>query len=399
MRVLVVTQHFAPEVTAASFRLGAFVEVLRERGHTVEVVCPVPNHPEGVVAPAYRGRPIFIEPASGSGGSVRRVAIFTRPTKSTRVRLATYASFTAAAALAGAAIRKADVVLASSPPLTVGAAGMLLAARHRCSLVFDVRDLWPESAVALGEVSEGRMLDAAERLERTIYARSRLIVTANDAFSRYVRALAPASAEVETVTNGTTEAWMRAGEATVPRSEVGLPEDRFVLAYAGNLGLAQAVEVAIEAIAELDDSFHLEIVGAGPRREELVETAQRLAPGRVGFRGLVEPSEAARILRAADALLVAERQDKTVSAKLYDYSALGRPIIAVAQGELESIVRRERIALHVPLGDPRGVRDAVARLRDDPNEARQLVARARRFAERHLRSAQAARLAAMIERL
>jgi glycosyltransferase involved in cell wall biosynthesis len=293
--------------------------------------------------------------------------------------------------------KKPDLVFASSPPLTVGAAGTVLAARHRCPFVFDVRDLWPESAAALGEVSNPRVLAAAERLERHIYRRSKLIVTANDAFSAYVRALAPDSVDVQTVPNGTTREWMRAGREEVPRAEVGLPEGRFVLAYAGNLGLAQSVDVAIEAIGKLDEGFSLEIIGAGPRRDELKAAASGLPPGSVNFRELVEPGEAARILRAADALLVAERQDKTVSAKLYDYSAIGRPIVAVAQGELQRVVESEGMAIHVPLGDSAALARALEQLRDDQALRERLTGRAKRFAELHQRAHQSERLALMLE--
>lgn len=397
MRVLVLTQHYAPEVTAGRFRLEAFVDALLERGHQVDVIAPVPNHPRGIVEPGYRGRLWFEERSPGV--SVRRLAIYTRPTKTMRTRLGSYGSFSAGAVLAGSLSRRPDVVLASSPPLTVGAAGVAVAARHRRPLVFDVRDLWPESAAALGELTDPRLLRAAERLERFIYSRSKLIVTANDAFSTYVAERAPVAVPVRTVPNGTTPEWMSAGTAQVDRAEVGLPEDRFVVAYAGNLGLAQSLDVAIEAFAKLGEGFRLEIIGEGPRRAQLYEAASRLPPGSVTFRDLVEPGEAARILRAADVLLVAERQDKTVSAKLYDYCAIGRPIVAVAQGELQRIVEREGVAVHVPLGDADRLADALLRLRNDADLRKLLTGRSRRFAESHLRDRQAGHLAELLERL
>jgi putative colanic acid biosynthesis glycosyltransferase WcaI len=397
VRVLVITQHFAPEVTAGRFRLEAFVEGLLRGGHSVDVVCPVPNHPHGVVEAPYRGRPWF-DDREGER-LVRRVSLYVRPHKTTRSRLATYGSFAAAAVAAGAVLPRPDVLLVSSPPLTVGAAGAALAARFRRPMVFDVRDLWPESAASLGEVSNERLLAAARRLERNIYRRSSLILAANDAFSDHVRSVAPAGAEVVTVTNGTTAEWMAAGERDSPRSEAGLPEDRFVLAYAGNLGLAQSVDLAIESIGRLGPGFRLEIIGAGPRRDELERLGSRLPVDSVSFRGLLEPDRVARILRAADALLVAERQDKTVSAKLYDYSAIGRPIVAVCQGEMQRVVEREGIAMHVPLGDADALARALEMLRDDGALRDRLTANARSFAANHLRSDGADRLCGLLERV
>jgi glycosyltransferase involved in cell wall biosynthesis len=397
VRVLILTQHFAPEVTAGRFRLESFARGLSARGHEVQVICPVPSHPHGVVEPAYRGR--LLRRQRKANLSVVYLPVFTRHTKTATTRLAYYGSYASAAIAVGSVLRRPDVVLASSPPLSVGAAGALVARRHHCRFVFDVRDLWPESAVVLGELGEGRVLRAAEWLERDLYRRADLVLTANHAFAGHISSRGADSAKVATIFNGTTREWLDAGKRAVERGEVGLPIDRFVWVYAGNLGLAHAVDTAIDAAGLLGPEFRLLIVGEGPRRDALRAQAEKLPPGSVEFRGLVEPAEAARIIRAADASLVAERQAKTVSAKLYDYCAVGRPVVAVAQGELERVIEEEGVALAVPLEDPAGLAAAVRRIRDDPRLAEQLTARARAFASAHLRERQAERMAELLEAL
>ena len=116
----------------------------------------------------------------------------------------------------------------------------------------------------------------------------------------------------------------------------------------------------------------------------------------VELRGLMSPVSAAQHLRAADAVLVSERQDATVSAKLYDACAVGRPVIAACRGELRRVVESENIALAVPHGDAAKLAEAVRRLRSDPERAR-LAGRAREFAERHLRERQAEQFAGLLE--
>lgn len=396
MRVLLLTQHFPPEITAASLRLGPFAEALGRRGHEVEVICPVPNHPEGVVAPGYRNRPLVRRTTDGF--QVRYIWVYARPVKTLRTRLAAYGSYAFGASLVAAARPRADIVLASSPPLTVGVAGALAAVRHRCPFVFDVRDLWPESAVALGELSEGPAVRAAERIERRLYARADLIITPNHAFRHAIEARG-ARAPVEVIANGTTAEWLAAGEAEVDRRAVAMPEDRFVWAYAGNIGLAHALDEAIDAAAILGDGFRLVVIGAGPRRAALEEKAGKLAPGTVEFRDLMTPATAAQHLRAADAVLVAERQPRTVSAKLYDCCAIGRPLIAVCTGELERVVDEHEVGLTVPLENPSALADAVRRLRDEPETGKALVSRARPYAADHLRERQADRVAGLLEDL
>lgn len=395
MRILILTQHFAPEVTAGRFRLEPFAEALARRGHDVHVICPVPNHPEGMVAEGYRGRPVLKRELGGS--TVTYLRIVTAREKTVKTRVASYASYAAFAAAAGAVRRRADVVLASSPPLSVAALGVMLAARHRAPLLLDVRDLWPESPVALGELGPGALLRTAERVERWVYARADQIVTVNDAFRRAIAERAPGSTPIEVIPNGTTAEWLQAGEVEIERQTVGLPEDRFVWAYAGNIGLAHGLEHAVDAASALGDEYRLLVIGAGPRQEALAERAARVAGSYVELRGLMPPARVGEHLRAADAVLVSESQEATVSAKLYDACAIGRPVVAACRGELRRLVESEGIALAVPHGDPAALADAVRRVRSEPELREHLCQRARAFARSNLRDRQADRLVQLLE--
>ena len=167
MRILLITQYFTPEVTAARARLHAFAQGLAELGHEVEVICELPNHPEGVVRDGYRRRAVVHRELDGF--RVSYVYVSASPKKTFARRLALYGSFAASATVAGSAMRRPDVILVSSPPLPAAAAAAAIAARHRVPWVFDVRDLWPEAAVVLGELSNPRAIRAAERLEHRLY--------------------------------------------------------------------------------------------------------------------------------------------------------------------------------------------------------------------------------------
>lgn len=148
------SQYFTPEVLAPPARLHPIAATLAKAGHDVEVVCEVPNYPDGVVKDGYRGRPVVRRELDGF--RVSYVWVKTSPVKTTRSRLLLYGTYAFSAALAGAASRRPDVVFASSPPLPVAAAGATVAWRHRVPWVMDVRDPWPEAAVALGEASTTR---------------------------------------------------------------------------------------------------------------------------------------------------------------------------------------------------------------------------------------------------
>jgi glycosyltransferase involved in cell wall biosynthesis len=395
VRILILTQHFVPELTAGRFRLEAFAEGLARRGHDVQVVCPVPNHPRGVIHEGYRDRPILRRRLGRTRVIYLRVVVARE--KTLRTRLAYYGSYAALSSAAGAVMPRPDLILASSPPLSVAAAGAAVAARHRAPLVLDVRDLWPESAVALGELRPGAALRAAERLERWVYRRAAHIVTANEAFRHRIEARSPRGQPVEVIPNGTTGDWLAVGETEVVRASVGLPDDRFVWAYAGNLGLAHGLEFAADAARLLGDGYLLFVIGDGPRRGELERRAAEAGSSTVELRGLMPPEQAAARLRAADVVLVSERQDATVSAKLYDACAVGRPVVAACRGALRRLVEEEEIAVAVPHGNPDALAEAVRRLRSDAGLRERLSERARAFAQRHLREHQAERLARLLE--
>lgn len=394
MRVLLATQHFAPEVTAARFRLEPFVRALTGRGHEVDVICAVPNHPEGVIQAGYRGRPLVRR--RNDGLSVKYVWVQTEPSKTLRSRLLMYGSYTAMAIAAGSFTRRPDIVVASSPPLPVGLVGAALAARHRVPWAFDVRDLWPKAAVVLDELGNERAIRLAEWLERRLYQDADVTITVTEPFRRHIAERSPGS-RVEVVHNGTTREWLRRGERPADREGLGLPADRFVWAYAGNLGLYHGLDVAMDAAELLGDGFQLVLIGHGPLRDELERRAAELPPGCVRLEGLMPPDDAAAYLRASDALLVALRASLTdvVSSKLFDYCAIGRPVIVATAGETTRLA--EGATLTIPPESPAELAAAVRRLRDDPALRQRLGDLGRELASEYLREAQADRFVDLLE--
>ena len=387
MRVLLISQYYAPEVTAARVRVEAFAEGLAARGHEVEVICEVPNHPRGVVDEEYRRR--FSVRREANGVRVRHLWVHARPRKTTVNRLLFYGTFAATATLAGIGSGRPDVVVVSSPPLPSGAAAAAVASRYRVPWVFDVRDLWPEAAVVLGELRGERAIRAAEWLERRLYASADAIVTVTEPFRAAIAAKVADPAKIAVIPNGTSSLWMEAGEAEPDRAAARLPEDGFVWAYAGNVGIAQGLESAVEAAAMLGDGFRFLVIGDGPQLQAVRERAAALPPGRIEFRPLMEPRQAASTLRACDALLVplTARPElaKFVPSKLFDCCAVGRPVIVAAAGESQRLVGESGAGLAVPPEEPAALADAVRRLRGDRVLAERLSEGGRAFAGRHLR--------------
>lgn len=400
MRVQLLTQHFVPEITAARYRVEVFVERLIARGHEVEVICAVPNHPQGVIAEEFRGK--LAARRRVHGADVRYVWVRTTPTKSARARIAYYGSYAAMATAWGVAGRRPDVVLASSPPLPVGAAAATVAAARRVPWVLDVRDLWPLAAELIGELTNPRLLRLAERLEHRLYRSASRIVTVTRPFVETIRAHVDDPGKVNLIPNGTTRDWLEVGERDVDRAELGLPQDRFIWTYAGNLGPSRRLDVALEAAEQLGDGYQLVLIGDGGSRQRLIEQAQGLsASGQVSIMNLMPADQAALHLRASDALLVPQQPSlgDFVPSKLFDCCAVGRPVIVAADGETLRLATEAEVGIGVAPADAEALAGAVRRLREQPELAAAMSERGRTFARSYLREEHADHLVDLIEGL
>ena len=388
------SQYFPPEVGATQARMHAFAEGLAHRGHEVEVICGLPNHPQGVVHPGYRRRPVVRR--ADAGYSVAHMWVAATPKKTTLTRLGYYASYAGNATLWGSVARRPDVIFATSPPLPGGAAAAVVAARHRSPWVLDVRDLWPDAAVALGELSNPRLLRLAERLDRRLYASAAAVTAVTRPFCAAIEAKTADPSKVHLLPNGTTRLWVDGAKLEPTREELGLPDKTFVWTYAGNLGIAQGLEAAIDAAARLGDDYLLLLLGDGPVRGELEKRAAAAAPGRVVFRDQVAPELAVRYLRASDALLVPlaaqPALEDFVPSKLFDCCAVGRPVIVAAAGEPQRMAAEAAAALPVAPGDPAELSEAVRRLAADAELRAALSTAGRAFGAGHLRDVQVERL-------
>lgn len=393
MRVLMLTQYFPPEIGATQTRLDTFAAGLARRGHDVEVVCEVPNHPQGIVREGYGRR--FVESRRRDGFVTRYVWVRTAPVKTTAARLAFYGSYAAMATAVGSITRRPDVVFASSPPLPVAAAASLVAVRHRVPWVMDVRDLWPEAAVAMGELRPGNALRVAAALEGALYRSATAITAVTGPFRDSIARMADAS-KIHLLPNGTTRFWLEGSEVSADRGGLGLPEDRFLWTYAGNVGGAQGLEVAIDAAKRLGDGFQLLILGDGPVRYSLERRAGGAPPGSIVFRDQVSQVEARLHLRSSDALLVPLASDPAlasfVPSKLFDCCAVGRPVIVSAAGEPQRLVREAAAALAVPPGDAEALAGAVERLAAEGVLRQRLGVAGAAFAAEHLRERHTATL-------
>lgn len=407
MHVLILSQYFLPETGATTNRIVSLAKGLQQRGHRVTVVTAKPNHPEGVVPEEYQGG--LIRRDEQDGIPTIHTAVYTTPKTTFATRILNYTTFMASAVLGAVrAEGNVDVVLASSPPLFVGPAGWIAARLLRAPFVFDVRDLWPDLAVAMNELNDPSKIWLAKRLEHFIYHRADAITAVTDGFCDAIQSVTGPSKPMKRVMNGTVPSIFQRDAAREPlRKELGI-DDRFVVTYAGNIGICQGLDHILDAAEELQargkDDILFRMIGSGPVKDQLRKEAERRDLGNLEFHPRVSLDEAAAHMSAADALLVPLARHEIycsfIPSKLFDSMAAGRPVLLSVDGESRAILERAEAGRYYEAEDGAALAREVEWMNDHPDAAKTMGARGREFAATHCtRAVQADRMVDFLETL
>jgi glycosyltransferase involved in cell wall biosynthesis len=404
MRILYLTQYYPPEIGATQTRAYEMARGLVRAGHEVTVLTEMPNHPHGVMAPEYRGR--LIARSREDGVDVIRVWVKTSPAKGFRTRMAFYLSYMGMATVTGQLLidDKYDLIYATSPPLFVGAAGLALSYGRRTPLVLEVRDLWPESAVQLGELHNPQAIAMATQLEEACYRRARHIVVATAGIrDRLLDRGLPAS-KLTLIPNGAnTERFAPQPQDGLLARRFGLTNDNFVALYTGLHGLAHDLELILDTAERLRGQQEIVflLVGNGPTKADLKAQAAQRNLTNVRFLDAVAEAELPAILAQGDVGLEALRDlaiaRGTLPVKMFSYMACELPVILAIEGEAATLVQNAQTGLIVPPGSADDLAAAILSLHADPERRRAMGRNGRALVLAHYsRQAQAAQLANLL---
>lgn len=352
MRFLVLAQYFPPEVGASQVRLAALCEELVGAGHSVEVITAMPHHPLGRIFPTHRGA--FYRRENHRGILVHRTWLYAG-NRSTCGRVVSYLSFAATCFFALLQAQRPDYVFTDSPPLFLGISGWLAAKRWRTKLVFNVADLWPDSARDLGILRDGPTMSMARRLESWIYRHADYVTAVTDGIRQtLLQAKRLPPHKVLFLPNGVDTQLFR---PTVPdellKQSLGLTGKKVVL-YAGNHGYAGGVEQLLHAADYLreDLSTHFLLVGDGPEKPHLQQMAVDLKLPNILFLDSVPLDHLPALLSFSDLAVVTLRKaritDGARPAKMFVMMAAGKPVVLAAQGEAANLLLAAKAGVVVP---------------------------------------------------
>ena len=384
MRTLIVSQYFWPE----SFRINDVAKTLVEKGIEVEVLTCKPNYPSGKTLlgyPAWNCQQEIHE-----GAQIHRIPFFPRGNSAWCLGL-NYLSFIVSGVFFAPWLlrkKKFDVIFVYAPsPILQAIPAIFLGWLKGCPVVLWVQDLWPESLSATGYVKNRVLLKLVELVVRFIYRHVDLLLVQSRAFEAPVRTLA-AGTPIEYYPNSVADAFTMAITNEVPI----IPSlgEGFTVMFAGNIGMAQAVGVIVEAASLLKNyrDIHFIVLGDGSSRQWMLKEAEKRALKNLHLPGRFPIETMPGFMQKASALLVTLTDQPifaaTVPNKVQAYLAAGKPIIACLNGEGARLVVEAGAGLATPAEDAKALAETILQLYSlTPVERKNMGENGRQYFQKH----------------
>lgn len=344
MRILFLSDNFPPEVNAPANRTYEHCKHWVTSGVQVTVITCAPNFPKGKVYDGYKNKLYQTEIIDGI--KVIRVWTYITANSGFVKRILDYISFAIMAFFAGLFI-KTDLIVATSPQFFTAVAGRWLAFFRRKKWVMEVRDLWPESIIAVGAMKKGKAIQFFEWVEKRLYKNADHIVVVTDTFKKKIAARGIPSDKISVYKNGANLELF----VPQPKNETLLQKHKlkgkFVLAYIGTHGMAHGLDFILKAIKPFETS-HPDIaflfIGDGAKKAELVEQAATLQLQNAVFVDSVSKKEVVDYLSIMDVALVNLKKSDTfltvIPSKIFEAAAMGKPILLGLEGETKGIIEQ-----------------------------------------------------------
>lgn len=418
MRILFFSHYYTPEGNAPATRVSALCERWVKAGHDVTVVTGAPNVPNGVVYDGYRNcRTSEVI----NGVKVERVKTYIAANKGVVKRMLNFTTYFLSALWTALRLPKADVVIATSPQIFCGYAGVwyrrlvtqrrletqrirgsedkrgagsadfcssdALSSRKRrhVPLVIEIRDIWPESMFAVGAKVPRLGVWALERIEKAMYKVCDRLVTVGEGYRLRLKEKGVPEEKMSVVMNGTDLAVYSPREKNLGLLKKCGLENKFVVSYIGTVGMACGLEVVLEAAEKINSEAQriregaeivFVIVGDGAHREALEAESKRRGLGNVVFTGRQPKSSMPDWVASSDASLVHLKKTElfttVMPSKIFESAGCKRPIIMGVDGFAKKLVMDAEAGLDMTPESAESLVECVKQLVENPDLCRKL---------------------------
>ena len=343
MKILFITDNFPPEVNAPATRTYEHCVEWVQQGVEVTVITCTPNFPQGKPFKGYQNK--FVQWETMDGIKVIRVWSYMAPNRGKIKRILDYASFGIMAFIFGL-FRKVDIIIATSPQFFTAISARTLAFFKRKAWIMEVRDLWPDSIVAVGAMkSNSRLLKWLYQLEKHLYRNASSIFVVTHSFKRHIVNLGISSEKIHVITNGVNRLkFCPNGQDKTGVEKLNL-RSKFVIGYIGTHGMSHALDFILKGIKEVrDESIHFIFQGDGAEKSKLVHLAERLGLQNVTFLPLVSKEIISNYISMLDVALVNLKNSPTfasvIPSKIFENASMLKPILLGVKGESKELIEK-----------------------------------------------------------
>lgn len=392
MKWLMINAYFPPEIGSASFLFHELGKKLVERGHKVTVLTGYPRYNvdlQGLPIKYKRGLSLEEE---DNGIKVIRMRTFNLPRYIAIARGIDQFITAFLFLLRGLLLKKRsfDLILVYSPPLTLGLTGMILGRVKKVPFVFNIQDLFPQSAIDLGILNNRTLIAGFEKLERYIYHKADIVTAHSEGNRNHAISKGINPKKAVTIPNWIDTDKIRPGiKENKFREEYNLA-NKFVVSFAGVIGYSQDLDTVIEAA-----NYHREnknilflVVGDGVEKGRLQEKVKDMKLDNVVFLPMQPKEKYELIISASDVCLVnLHKVVKTpvVPSKLLSIMAAGRPVLASLplNGDAPKIINDSGCGICVEAGDAKGLAKALNKMVTDDQFRNECGKKGREYAEKN----------------
>ena len=386
MKLLILTQYFPPEVGAPQNRLFELAVRLQKLGVDITVLTAMPNYPQMDIYEGYKDKTYVYEVIEGL--KVHRSSIYVSKSKSIINRLRNYFSFVISSARVGKAkLENFDFLLCESPPLFLGYSAMRLAKQKKAKLIFNVSDLWPESAEKLGVVNNKFLLKLAYNLEEKLYKRSCIVTGQTQGICHNINERFPA-VKTYWLPNGVDLGYYNPSKIKpgIWREKNNFAKEDVVLLYAGIIGIAQGLEVILNSAKNFINTPNIKFVfiGSGPEKDKLLQLKAEQNLTNVFFLDAISKKEMPSVLRSVNAAIIPLRKLDlflgAIPSKIFENLAMEVPVLLGVNGEARQLfIDKGNAGLYFEPENSEALTAAILKLIEDKEMALQLGRNGRHF--------------------
>ncbi|MBA4317478.1 MAG: glycosyltransferase WbuB [Flavobacterium sp.] len=334
--ILIISNYYPPEKGAAANRIEQLALKLHQNNYKVSVLCPLGNYPKGELFPEYKGK--FSVTENLQNITAKRLWIYPSVSKNILKRTLSVLSFSSVLFFYLLFKKTPHKVVVQSPPLLLSFVSVLVLTLLRKKIILNVSDLWPLAAIELKALKKGSFSHQVSLfLERFIYSKATLIFGQSNEIITHIHSLFP---------NKKCYLYRNFPDHQVTEMDFTTNANEPIkLFYAGLLGVAQGVFELCQNIELQDLNIELHIFGDGAEKSQIEESINQNPEKKIFFHGMLERNVLHEKLKSFDIALVPlkTRIYGSVPSKIFEYGALGFPILYFGGGEGESIVSENNL--------------------------------------------------------